>query len=569
MFCSLTNITAPQTVLIGRLTGKPALVRAFLSRKHISTSLNNWANVKKHVTAREPSPFISNTTLIRPPKSSNQSQLKNRSTLIFNAKSPVFSWKMFSKVCWFLIGTAAFVSVLPYAMDTSFTKRLIDDILRKVLQQSIKDNDLINISFKKGSISEWRSYCIQYNDLHVETNHSNDFMKFEFLIHQVEISLSLKKWMLGKGIINDISLFGLNGDVMLLNENTGFSIDDIYELRNVKINDSTLKIIDLKTGKTNKLAIFNLEMPKLNTSTMLIDLLNANVATGSINNSLFSLHKRQHKSANLNDLRNDLSTSFQRITRLRLNSIDVNELGLTKNRAFNWIQDGSVEIFLDIMLPPEDPHSHNNELHRSQMSNDNKYIVFDLKFKFKDLKGRLPTTPPQLSTNENILSLDELKPVISFVNIQRLLFNTIKDQKENNLLEVSTSPMWSSPNVSVRKKKSVTPSLRGNKTPLISTSSDEKQQHHQNTNNIQTFNIPHNLSNEIIVSCKIVKNLQDFEEKISFKDTGIYDQLSMELYVDLVKMVEEWEYSHKNEWMKQWGTNFASQLILFGFGAIV
>lgn len=64
----------------------------------------------------------------------------------------------------------------------------------------------------------------------------------------------------------------------------------------------------------------------------------------------------------------------------------------------------------------------------------------------------------------------------------------------------------------------------------------------------------------------MVKNLSDLQ---LININQILDQITMELYVDLTKIVEDWEFKNKNDWMKQWGTTFASQLLLFGFGAMV
>ncbi|CCD23788.1 Mdm32p NDAI_0C01270 [Naumovozyma dairenensis CBS 421] len=491
---------------------------------------------------------------------------------------------MVSRLCWLIFGSITLFITLPYAMDTDTVKSLINKTIHNAVFIQLRhlnnkinssphsaDHKLrINLKFNKASICDWKQNLIKFDDvmITVAQEHGNDL---NCKIYQVTISLSIKKWFNGNGLVNDVSIFGLESDLTSIDnsfdDNNNGLIEQFiqcsnYEFGTVKINDSFLKLNE------KKFSIFNLELNKLRLSKLLLDFLNATVITGSINNSLFSLHKRQHKLTNLNDVRKDLSPSFQKITRIRLNTINVNDLGLSKTKSYNWIKDGNVEIILDMMLPQNDDHTIT-----TSTRNQNKYMIMDLKFKFKDLKAHLPARPPSLpTTNEPIISLEELKPVIGYINLQRILVNTMKSH-EPNIDTSSTyitlnSPMWNSPNVSIQRKKSM----------LMNNNNSNKNNNHTNTSeknnstiikNNDNKGITINNDNEIILNCKIVKNMVDFENKISFKQTGIYDQLTLELYDDLTRIVEEWEYKNKNDWINQWGTTFASQLLLFGFGAIV
>ena len=524
--------------------------------------------------------------------------------LIRNKKRPfskdeigtLFSWLLITQIVWLILKTTTVVSLLLLTFNTVFAKELVAQTIGKLINYFSGD---ISIKFQDALIPEWKSGFIKFKNVQLNTSdiQENNILEFHLAFHEIEINLSLKKWLQGHGLINDVKVFGIRGNTIINYKELG---DDIkaqelllnwfsnpnYKLLNVNITDSKFNVIekfDNGAESTNyKIRIFNLDISGLRFNQLLADFLRANVITGSINNSLFTFHKRQHKLSYMQDLKDDLA-SWDRITRLRLNTINVNDLGLNRTNAFNWIEDGDVDLIADIMIPQEIENPENKETE--------KYIMLDLKFKFKDLKGSLPKTAPALSTGEQIISLDELKPVVSFVNLQRILSRT-NDYANNEIENIVSDendehPFNKSvPNVSIKRKKSY---------PNITVIQSDASKHPEIDDEIGSSNngddtsatirvhppagsVQQNVSysydssspssdnkNELVLHCRLVKNVKDLENMILFQETGIYDQVSMELYVDLIKTVEEWEYKNKDEWMKEWGTTFASQLLLFGF----
>ncbi|CCF58402.1 hypothetical protein KAFR_0E02490 [Kazachstania africana CBS 2517] len=482
-----------------------------------------------------------------------------------NELGTLFPWIILSQVVWLILKTTTAVSLLLLFFNTVFAKELVGQTIGDLLNLF---NDDINIKFQDALVPEWKKGFIKFHNVELKTNENqkNNFLEFDLNFHQIEINLSLKKWIQGHGLINDLKILGMRGDTVI-NHNSdsedknalliNWFMNHNYQLNNITVSDSSFQLIENHAARNRgttfyNISIFNLDIPKLRFNQMVVDFLNANVITGSINNSMFSFHKRQHKLSYLNDLKNDLSSSWKRITRLRLNSINVSKIGLADTDTFNWIQDGNVDIIADIMLP------HNDE------DLSDKYLVIDLKFKFKDLKASLPAKPPTLSTGEKIMSLDELKPIVSFVNLQRILSH--ESTYDNSEPQIG-HPM---PNVSIRRKRSypnvtILRSKEDDKKTIIKFHDSRETISNGNDSKIVAGNGYNPVDNEIILNCRIVKNIKSLENTVLFQETGIYDQLSMELYVDLLKMVEEWEFKNKDQWMRHWGSSFASQLLLFGF----
>lgn len=480
-----------------------------------------------------------------------------------NEISTMFSWLLISQIVWIILGTTTFVSILLLIFNTVFAKEMVGKCIGKLLNVFLED---VDIKFEDALVPEWKKGCIRFNKVELKTinrddsvdqsaDNSEQNLKFSLKFHEIELTLSLKKWLLGNGPINDLSVYGMRGDVSVnyAYEQTPQDLfidwfsNKEYRLGRVQLTDSCVNIHDEQLDMKYRVSIYNLVMPQLRFEWMIPDFFNADVATGAINHSLFTIHKRQHKLVYSNELERDLSP-WKRITRLKLDSINVKDLGLNKSNVFNWFEDGNLEITADIMLP-----------HESDENKENKYMVLDFRFKFKDLRARFPDNAPRLSTGEELISLEELKPLISFINTQNGYFRSMVNIE-------NTNAVWNAPNVSVNKVVSypnvtVIPSAQWN--------DGEDEVGSKGQEIIKFHEQPFHNNNEIVLRCRIAKNIQELNDKVMFQETGVYDTLSMELYVDLIRMVEEWEYKKKNDFMKLWGTTVASQLLLFGIGAMV
>lgn len=464
--------------------------------------------------------------------------------------STIFSWLIISQIVWIIVGTTTFVSLVLFTFNTVFAKEIVGKFVGKCLNRYIDECD---IEFQDALVPEWRKGCIRFKLIHLKTNNSSEIFSFNLNFNQVDISLSLRKWFLGHGLIENLFIYGMNGDITTNQKDSpliNWFPNPEYHLGQVTIHDSCVILHDKTINQDYRISIYNMHLNKLRLKWFLTDFFDANVVTGAINHSLFSIHKRQHKLAYIYDFEHDLSP-WKKIARLRLDSISVSDLGLDKSDSFNWISSGQVDITADIMLP----HLKENE---NEPDEDNKYIVMDLKFKFKDLSAKLPSEAPHLSNKEILISLDELKPAITHINNRNAIFHSIMDIENSNY-------MWNNSTISINKQKSY-PSITV--IPSIVSWPDGEGEIHINKEIIKYHEEP-NQNNEIVLRCRIVKNMQELKYTILFAETGIYDLLAMEMYIDLTKLIEEWEFKKKNDWMKLWGTTFASQLLVLGLGAMV
>ncbi|CCH43831.1 Mitochondrial distribution and morphology protein 32 [Wickerhamomyces ciferrii] len=416
--------------------------------------------------------------------------------------SAFFSWFILSHILWIILGTTTFFSLLFYGLNSLFAKELVGKVMGKFITYL---NPSFEIKFKDAVVPEWEDGMIDFKKVIIKTVDDSG-LKLDLKLDHLKLTLSFNKWYNQKGIIDKVEIHGMTGIIDRSdylegddgkNEIDWFNNED-YELSGLKIVDSFFKVLPKGFTSENNIkplefAIYSCEIPKIRIKWLLADFFNASSITGSVNDSLFAIHKRQHKYAYVSDIEDDLNP-WKRITRIRLDPLDVDVLGLTSSQ-FNWIVDGKADITCDIMSPVEEDDG-------SLSSN---YIVIDFKIQFNDLKAKYPIEEPMTSNGEKLISLKDLKPIISYVNNKRL-------------------------------------------------ESFEKME----TN----FELPS-------LNFRIVKKINELEKISTLSESNFLDLISNEIYIDWLKHVHEYEIEQRNKRIAQWSKSFASQLLVVGIGAMV
>ncbi|ODV83590.1 hypothetical protein CANARDRAFT_29822 [[Candida] arabinofermentans NRRL YB-2248] len=433
------------------------------------------------------------------------------------------SWILMGNFIWILIGTTTFVGLIVYIVNLISNSSFGDVINNKwILEKLITlDNKLIiepsnTMDFK----AEFKDGAIEFSNLIVKSPNTTDGgIKYEFIIDKIRFTLSLSKWLDGKGLIKDVSLTGVNGNVDLhkFSKNSKSficTLDDSfpenYTFEKIEIHDLKAKITqftDIETLQVIEFNIFTCNLDKLRSNWVTYDFLNATSLSGSLNGSLFTLHKLQknqlaHFSALDEYPSNDSSSSsilptvltrhsydddepYKKITRLRIDQLDISYLHNLKYSKLNWIQSGKVELVIDIMLPNEDKEDSVlttsetiwnslkfkiNDIINDSMTtimktdttttettksptlsptpiapatatatattnNDttqNKYLVMDIKLIFNELKATLPSNPPHSSlTSIPYISQIDLKSLVTFINDKKYGLSKILNNSSN------------------------------------------------------------------------------------------------------------------------------------------
>ncbi|KAA1075415.1 Mitochondrial distribution and morphology protein 31, mitochondrial precursor [Puccinia graminis f. sp. tritici] len=211
---------------------------------------------------------------------------------------------------------------------------------------------------------------------------------FHLTIASIDVTLSLGRWLDGKGLLRQAEVRGVRGviDRSHLPAWSGESATPIdrrefrkvatagdFHLEQVMIEDLLVTIFQPSNFRPYTFSIFNATFHKLRKQWLFLDLLSAEQMAGQVDNCLFSLHKPQSitqsnakaglydqtlSSRQLENGRESYKRYKTRLSRFRIDGVPIDHLqgnstGPGSDGPLSWINSGRVDVIADIRLPLE------------------------------------------------------------------------------------------------------------------------------------------------------------------------------------------------------------------------
>ncbi|VEU24008.1 DEKNAAC105212 [Brettanomyces naardenensis] len=367
---------------------------------------------------------------------------------------------------WIFIGTTTFVGLILFLGNLFMGEDISKKVVRKLV--SFDNNLQVDLS-APGFKATWEDGMIKLRNIKIHSNSLND-VQYSFDIDTINMTFSLNKWLEGHGLIEDIDISGLAGEVNFPEDQefVDNSFDDSYILNSFKLSDMHVMMNGKMFQKPFELNLFTCEMDRLRRPWLVYDFLNANALSGSFNGSLFTLHKRQNRYAHFAAMDDDETESndpWKKITRVRIDQVDLSNI-YTDESKLNWVSSGKAELIVDVMLPNEYSEGQNSlavsgqtlwqkvKEEAKQLMNskeerdaalkyvrskigktettvspvpvpattttaprDKKYVVMDFKVNMYDLKASYPRQLPySTQTHAPYISDRDLRSLITFIN---------------------------------------------------------------------------------------------------------------------------------------------------------
>lgn len=484
--------------------------------------------------------------------------------------------------------------------DNDNEKTISDQSILGYITGSILSQGLgIKFEFKKGSVlPEWKDGMLRFKNFDVFSLENNEnSLDIHARIEAMNISLSFSKWYEGNGLIHDIEIYGMNANVYkLLDESSkievqqkaqtldsmalSFSryndhyhdlhdeylndlqkhkqsqrtsfINPNYILSNIKIHDSDIELYNSKSSdvKPFKIAIFNCDLPKLRGDKLIIDFFNANNVTGAINDSMFTIHKKQQYNTTTND----------RMVTFKLDGINLGSIFNTNHSLkFNWIHNGKAEIIANIRLPQLDDDFDNFE-----PSNYKFGKVFSKMFdELANVTSFSNSNPNQeISKDSNEESNPLIKSALAAIYEtfkKDLEFENSSDQISSEYVLVNVKVKFSNLKASLPKQL---PTASSTLIPFISL--------HDLRSLIAFINNydPDNNKSPIIIKTTVIERLSELYNLQDLSQARIFDVIVGDIYEDLLKMVKWDEKRIIEQKSSLWSHSLASQLLLLGLGVL-
>lgn len=409
--------------------------------------------------------------------------LLKRSMRPFNVDdfSAFFSWIVMGNVLLIILGTTTFASLIIYLMNTVFAQELV----AKTLGNFITKNTGMTVVFESAIVPGWRDGKISFNKCFVSKRPKNrnkskfekgsqadaianavargdgqiseadgdepyddgNYTQFDLTIDQVNVSFSFSKFVNGRGILDEVEVNGLRGivdrtHVRWAKDDDPRNYKNIhrqgdFEISNFKMNDVLFTLAQPSGFRPFNVSIYSCDLPILRKNWLFYDFLNANNISGSYDDSLFTIHKRQR----INDFKDDSAdknSPWKRVTRCRVDALNVDHLNTGLEGPFGWITSGEVDMIGDIMVPEDEgvnmveilsaitdslakearrakilkPESKETEESNTDVT---KYFIMDLQIKLNNVKAAVPIFTNDLSYVNNAL----VRPIVGYINSRK------------------------------------------------------------------------------------------------------------------------------------------------------
>ncbi|KIJ49477.1 hypothetical protein M422DRAFT_161179 [Sphaerobolus stellatus SS14] len=430
--------------------------------------------------------------------------------------SAFFTWFLMTQTVWILVGTTTFFSVV---LATANSLRFQEYIAR-ALSDYLTGQTGVTVAFESAIVPKWKDSKISFKNVYVSRrprlsassdaqttalggvhraaarldvgnhpayHHSVEdeeafqelpglpkelnYSVFDLDVDTIDVTLSLWKWLDGKGLVKDVTIKGVRGVLDRRAVEWDPSLDPTtfrhtpqpgdFELDNVRLEDLLITVYQPGGFRPYTASIFRGEFKRLRRQWLFYDFLSAENIVGQFDNCLFSLHKPQSIGRTTEE---DLKDSqWKRMSRFRIDGVNIDHIqALTASEGpISWITSGKLDAVVDIKFP-RDPSNDvdinaiiseiatnisnaassqvamitssvseripgQRELARPPLREPDeepeeedaipKQISIDIDLRFRDLKAAVPVFTNELSYVNNAL----IRPIVAFMNTNRTL----------------------------------------------------------------------------------------------------------------------------------------------------
>ncbi|EJU04401.1 hypothetical protein DACRYDRAFT_20942 [Dacryopinax primogenitus] len=403
-------------------------------------------------------------------------------------------WFVLSQTVWLLVGTTTFVGAIVFTLNSLRLQHYV----ARVISDYLTAETGWEIAYESATVPRWRDATLSFKNVYVSqkpttytvtnedgtTEERASYMTVNLDIDSIDVTLSLWRWLDGKGLVKNAVVKGVRG--VMDRRDVYWDPDRIYnpadfrhkgspgafELESLRIEDALITVYQTKRFRPFFVSIYKAEIGRFRRQWMCYDFISAESIVGQFDNCLFSVHKPQSVSRTRDAAMKD--EGWKRLSRLRIDGVNIDHLKATLSSdvgLWSWIQSGKLDAVLDIRFPshPDDDLDlqqiisnitaelaeqldripGQRELARpalevpgdleieeaaiaQDLAGDTKprKVEIDIDLRFRDLKASVPLWTNELSYMNNAL----IRPIVAFINANRTLLpircHIVKDLSE-------------------------------------------------------------------------------------------------------------------------------------------
>ncbi|KAI0305655.1 mitochondrial distribution and morphology proteins-domain-containing protein [Multifurca ochricompacta] len=422
----------------------------------------------------------------------------------FNADdiSAFVTWFLVGQGLWILIGTTTFFSVV-FAVANSFR---LQAYVARAISDYLTSETGVTIIFESAIVPKWKDSRISFKSVYITRRpkidankggesgrvahaaalgydvsnhpanhtiddeedsgsryrHSDEDIKwsmFDLSVDSIDVTLSLWRWLDGKGLVKDAVVKGVRGVLDRRSVSWSPDLDPAsfrhiaqpgdFELESLTLEDVLITVYQPGGFRPYTFSIFRADVGMLRKQWLFYDFLKSEGIVGQFDNCLFSLHRPQ--SIGRTNEQDAKDGGWSTMSRFRIDGVNIDHLQAmtTEEGPISWISSGKLDAVLDIKFP-RDPDADalnvfidalattavaavteripgQRELAKPPLSVPQKHgevegqeqdkIVIDIDLRFRDLKAAVPIWTNELSYSSNAL----IRPIVAFMNANRTL----------------------------------------------------------------------------------------------------------------------------------------------------
>ncbi|KAF9101366.1 Mitochondrial distribution and morphology protein 31, mitochondrial precursor [Mortierella sp. GBA35] len=301
----------------------------------------------------------------------------------------MFSWAFLANVAFVLLGTTTFFSLVLAAANSlqfqGFVASKISDYLTASTGVKVKFEAAIVPNWKDGRITlrnvvmskrpeipsnQDPSLLAHMGEDHSGHGHEHDelteeeietnFTMFDVTIDQIDVTFSAKRWLDGKGLIQDASIKGVRGVIdrthvwwdpdeeYIPEEARRKHVPGDFELESLQLEDMLVTVLQPDGFRPYTVSVFSAQFPCFRKQWICYDMLCADSMVGMFDGCLFSCYTAQRENT---DTQTD--TKWKRTTRFKIDDVKIDHLNAGVEGPFGWIYAGTVDVTCDVHIPKE------------------------------------------------------------------------------------------------------------------------------------------------------------------------------------------------------------------------
>ncbi|OMJ28633.1 Mitochondrial distribution and morphology protein 31 [Smittium culicis] len=233
------------------------------------------------------------------------------------------SWIILSNIMWIIVGTTTFVSVVLFILNQLNLQSAVSVVVSRYMSKAIGISIIIDSTifpkWKNGKIT-LKNINIECGPQHAIINPANseivpdlNFTYYKLKVDEVDVDLSLVRWIDGKGIVSNCKFSGIRGFVDRRHVVYDYSVPYIpendrilhrpgyFDFDSVEVEDISITLLNPDVRPIN-ISIYNASLDKLRQQWFFYDILNANSIVGIYDTSLFSIRQLRQTSPQTNDI---------------------------------------------------------------------------------------------------------------------------------------------------------------------------------------------------------------------------------------------------------------------------